>query len=214
MSQKSIQLFSEALIPLLGFFLWDWGLYFILLFYIIDLFANEFVIHLKSRKTTDFQLEKSNKLTWVKNGLISLFLIVVVIVLIHVVMRSIDPSIDFKQQAQNFWNYTELGIKQGYVLFPLLFFVGYQQYKMQFLARAKYIIGVIYNVKNVEIIIPPKIVAPTANLDVSPAPGPIFPITSGNIAIIVLIEVIMIGLNLRSQASLIANSIFFPLVLN
>lgn len=138
MSQKSIQLFSEALIPLLGFFLWDWGLYFILLFYIIDLFANEFVIHLKSRKTTDFQLEKSNKLTWVKNGLISLFLIVVVIVLIHVVMRSIDPSIDFKQQAQNFWNYTELGIKQGYVLFPLLFFVGYQQYKMQFLARAKY----------------------------------------------------------------------------
>ena len=57
-------------------------------------------------------------------------------------------------------------------------------------------------------------VEPTANLDVSPAPGPILPITSGNIAIIVLIEVIIIGLNLRSQASLIDDSIFFPVALN
>ena len=59
------------------------------------------------------------------------------------------------------------------------------------------------NVKKVDIIIPPKIVDPTANLDASPAPGPKFPITSGNIAIIVLIEVIIIGLNLRLQASFI-----------
>ena len=70
-----------------------------------------------------------------------------------------------------------------------------------------------YNVKNVEIIIPPKIVDPTANLDPSPAPGPIFPITKGNIAIIVLKEVIMIGLILSLQASLIAVSIFAPVLL-
>ena len=70
-----------------------------------------------------------------------------------------------------------------------------------------------YNVKNVEIIIPPKIVDPTANLDPSPAPGPIFPITKGYIAIIVLKEVIMIGLILSLQASLIAVSIFAPVLL-
>ena len=34
-----------------------------------------------------------------------------------------------------------------------------------------------YKVKKVEIIIPPKIVDPTANLEPSPAPGPMFPIT-------------------------------------
>ena len=73
--------------------------------------------------------------------------------------------------------------------------------------------GVTYKVKIVEIIIPPKIVAPTANLEPSPAPGPIFPITSGSIAIMVLKEVIMIGLNLILQASLTADSIFFPAVL-
>ena len=83
-----------------------------------------------------------------------------------------------------------------------------------FFARVKYIVGVTYNVKNVEIIIPPKIVAPTANLDVSPAPGPILPITSGSIAIMVLIDVIIIGLNLRAQDSLIDDSILFPVALN
>lgn len=138
MNQKSIQLISEALIPLLGFFFWDWGLYFILLFYIIDIFANEFVIHLKSKKTTDFQLEESNRVTWIKNSVFSAALIITIILLIHVVMRCLEPGIDFKQEALYFWNYTELGIKQGYVLIPILFFVGYQQYKMQFLASAKY----------------------------------------------------------------------------
>ena len=84
---------------------------------------------------------------------------------------------------------------------------------MVFFAKAKYIDGVTYNVKKVEIIIPPKMVAPTANLDPSPAPGPIFPITKGIIAIIVLNDVIMIGLNLTAQASFTANSILFPVVL-
>ena len=84
---------------------------------------------------------------------------------------------------------------------------------MVFLASARYIVGVTYSVKKVEIIIPPRIVAPTANLDASPAPGPIFQITNGNIAIMVLIDVIIIGLNLKSHASLIEASIAFPVVL-
>jgi len=49
-----------------------------------------------------------------------------------------------------------------------------------FFANTKYIVGVTYNVKKVDIIIPPKIVAPTASLEASPAPGPIFPITNGS----------------------------------
>ena len=48
---------------------------------------------------------------------------------------------------------------------------------------------------------------------ISPIPGPILPITSGNIAIIVLNEVIIIGLILILQASFIAVSILFPVVL-
>ena len=91
--------------------------------------------------------------------------------------------------------------------------------KISFIRRLKknsktLIVGVTYKVKNVEIIIPPSIVAPTASLEPSPAPGPILPITSGNIAIIVLNDVIIIGLNLKLQASFTAFSISLPLVLN
>ena len=73
------------------------------------------------------------------------------------------------------------------------------------MANARYIEGVTYKVKKVEIIIPPKIVEPTANLEPSPAPGPIFPLTYGSIAIIVLKEVIMIGRILNWQALIIAS---------
>ena len=83
---------------------------------------------------------------------------------------------------------------------------------MVFFASVKYIVGVTYNVKNVEIIIPPKIVDPTANLDASPAPGPMLPTISGYIAIMVLNEVIMMGLILNLQASINASSIFAPVV--
>ena len=55
---------------------------------------------------------------------------------------------------------------------------------------------------------------PTASLDPSPAPGPMFPITNGNIAIIVLSDVIIIGLNLKLHASFTDFSISLPLVLN
>ena len=51
---------------------------------------------------------------------------------------------------------------------------------MYSLANTKYMVGVTYNVKNVDIIIPPRIVAPTASLEASPAPGPMLPITKRN----------------------------------
>ena len=83
-----------------------------------------------------------------------------------------------------------------------------------FLANLKYITGVTYRVKKVDINIPPRIVEPTASLDPSPAPGPILPTTKGIIAIIVLKDVISIGLNLKRQASFIALSMLFPITLN
>ena len=48
---------------------------------------------------------------------------------------------------------------------------------------------------------PTAIVEPTAKRLPSPAPGPMLPISNGNIAIIVEREVIIIALNLRLQAS-------------
>ena len=47
-------------------------------------------------------------------------------------MMFIADGIDFKAEAIRFWNYEEMGIKQGLLLIPLVFLVGFMQYRMEF----------------------------------------------------------------------------------
>lgn len=94
------------------------------------------IAHLKSRKTIQFQ--QKPKTEWIKFGIFSSALFIVLIALIHFAMTFISPTIDFFSEMKNFWNYEELGIKQGYILVPLVLFVAFQQYKMTFLMTAKF----------------------------------------------------------------------------
>ncbi len=135
-NQKLVQTASDAIIPLLGFFLWNWSLYFILLFYFIDLLGNEIIAHLKSKKICSFQHKP--RVEWLKMGIFSAVSLVVLIALIHFAMTFIVPSIDFWTEIKSFWNYEEMGIKQGYILVPLVLFVSFQNYKMTFLMQAKF----------------------------------------------------------------------------
>lgn len=129
-------LISDALIPLLGFFVWDWSLYFILLFYFLDLLAREFITHLKTRKIYEDQ-HLSNKQKWIRNGVLSALLLIVVVGIIHVAMLFISPGIHFPSELYHFWTYEELGIQQGYILLPLVGYAAYIQFKMQFLMPGK-----------------------------------------------------------------------------
>lgn len=134
---KYIQLAGDALIPLCGFFLWDWNLYFILLFYFIDMAADEVILHLKSNKIVKSQ-GSEYKLNWLKYGLMSFFSFVFALILIHFSMMFIEEGINFKVEALAFWNYEEMGMKQGVLLIPLVFLVGLMQYRMEFLLPAAY----------------------------------------------------------------------------
>ncbi|MDB4091182.1 hypothetical protein N9528_02520 [Crocinitomicaceae bacterium] len=136
LNPKIFQLASEGLIPLLGLFIWNWSLYFILLFYFFDLIANEAIMNLKSKKTVHFQGLKMAES--IKYSSISLFTLLISIIVIHFAMVFIHPGIDFLIEFSSFWNYEEFGIKQGYFLVPLIVFVSFQQYKMEFLHRAIY----------------------------------------------------------------------------
>jgi hypothetical protein len=128
---KYIQLFADALIPLLGFFWWNWSLYFIVLFYLLDYVSNEVFIHLKAKKITEYRKESSD--SWIKKGMISAVLLVSCFILIHLAMRAIEPSIQFIDEVNSFWSYKDMGIEQGYILLPLIGIVGYQRYKIEFL---------------------------------------------------------------------------------
>jgi hypothetical protein len=133
---KYVLLFSDALIPILGYFLWNWSLYFILLFYFFDLLAQEALMHVKSRKIISAQNTPLKKY-WPRYGIISFVLLALLFLLVHFVIFAIHPNIDFVKEFIAFWTYEELGVQQGYFLIPFVALAAYQQYKMSFLMRGR-----------------------------------------------------------------------------
>lgn len=127
---RYFQVLTEALIPLLGFYFWEWGLYFILLFYFIDLLADLIVTFLKTKKINHYNIQKGS--AWRKWGALATLLFLVSIVSIHIAVWSVQPNIDFWNETKAFWMYKEMGIEQGYILVPLVFLMAFQQYKMEF----------------------------------------------------------------------------------
>lgn len=123
-----IQLIGDALIPLLGFFLWDWSLYFILLFYLLDLFASEVIILFKTKRAQGLSTEIKRPFrvySWV------LFLFNVIT--FHVGIFLMHPDVNFQTEFVEFIMYEEMGIPQGLILIPLIGFIAYQQYQMEFI---------------------------------------------------------------------------------
>jgi len=133
---KYILIFSDALIPLLGLFVWGWNLYFILLFYMLDLLAREVLTHIKTKGIYKAQGLK-NKRKWLRKGVLSGALFMLSISAIHTAVWLIQPDIQFLTELRNFWEYEELGVQQGYILLPLIAYAAYAQYKMTFLMTGK-----------------------------------------------------------------------------
>lgn len=129
--QKYIQLFADALLPLLGFFFWHWNLYFIVLFYLIDALGAMVFTYIEANKIQT--IHKNGNQVWLIFGGISTTLFFIVLVVIHLLMLKIQPEIQFKKELIAFWQYEDMGFAQGYLLIPLLVFAGYQRYKMEFL---------------------------------------------------------------------------------
>ncbi|TXI85316.1 MAG: hypothetical protein E6Q38_00615 [Crocinitomicaceae bacterium] len=129
---KYFQLLTDAIIPLLGYFLWHWNLYFIVLFYLLDYLAYEVFSHIKANKVQT-TLKREQSIAWLKLGIVSALLFIVNCVLVQLTMKAIVPTIDFTKELSAFWNYKDMGIEQGYFLLPLIAFAGYQRYKMEFL---------------------------------------------------------------------------------
>jgi hypothetical protein len=64
-------------------------------------------------------------------------LIVSSLLLVRIFILNAHPELDLRQEIIAFWRYKDLGIQQGYILIPLVFFVGFQRYKTEFLRPRK-----------------------------------------------------------------------------
>ena len=129
-----IQLVGDAIIPLLGFFLWDWSLYFILLFYLLDLISSEVVILFKTKKAKGV-----NNATKRPFRVYSWTLFLLNLLAFHSGILMMHPEIDFQKEFIDFIMYKEMGIPQGFVLIPLVGFIAYQQYNIEFIRTGLYL---------------------------------------------------------------------------
>lgn len=136
-TQVYIKIFGEALIPLVGFFLWEWSLYFILLFYIIDVFVAEVLLYLKTKKIKSYS-EKITPKEWILLGSISVGCMLILLGAIHFSVKMLHPTMEFTTEIWAFLSYEEMGVAQGVILIPLIIFMGYSSYKSEFLLPQLY----------------------------------------------------------------------------
>lgn len=114
---KKIEIFSALLgdvaLPLIGFLFWDWGFYFISLFFLFDLLFRTLFIK-RRLKPID---ELKNRRAIIFKAFLFTFLEVI---LIHCIVVGAFPHTNIGDSFIYFLTYEEMGIAQGVVLLPIL----------------------------------------------------------------------------------------------
>jgi hypothetical protein len=123
-----IQILGELAIPLLGFFLWNWSLYFILLFYMIE---NLFAVYFKLETFRRFKFLVEKRESAINYKKLSIFITfwLIEVVLIHLFLFLTNPSIQFGKEVVDFFMYEDMVIPQGILLIPLLYFASVMKMK-------------------------------------------------------------------------------------
>jgi hypothetical protein len=140
MKQHQVTALGELIIPLMGYYLWNWDLHFILLFYYLDIIASFFLSIAKVRAVSLYRERKWILQTHLSTFLIWYGFILIGLVLLEVAMLTVYPGINLIDSLFRFITYEEWGIPQGVVLLPLIFLLNWQQYKLVFLRTGEYTI--------------------------------------------------------------------------
>jgi hypothetical protein len=112
--ERISSLIGEVAFPLLGYFFWNWNLYFILLFFLLDQISR--TIFLPQR----LKLIENTKAEKYKTFFLQFLLLILEIMVIHVAVYIHQNEINFTSEFLNFITYKEMGIAQGILLIPLI----------------------------------------------------------------------------------------------
>lgn len=108
-------LFGDAALPLLGFLFWDWGFYFIVLFFVFDILIRSFFLMKRVKNLPSMNINHRFALFGISMTFLELCLL-------HLLVFLTLTPIGFFKELWAFLSYEELGIAQGVVLIPLLIF--------------------------------------------------------------------------------------------
>ena len=119
--EKIVLLLGDIALPLIGFFFWNWGFYFIALYFIIDQLAKQafLIVRLKN-----ISLQFTEKAILLSKSMALFFFEVLIIILINYQM-----TVEFNpiNGIIKFLSYEDMGIQQGVVLIPLLIFAEWMK---------------------------------------------------------------------------------------
>jgi hypothetical protein len=112
--EKIASLLGDILIPILGFFLWNWSIYFICLFFLLDQLSREVSLWLRMHYVKN-QLQISRR-----SYTLNLLIFIGFFFMVHWYNFRLHPSINFAHEMNSFFWYKDSGIAQGFILFPLV----------------------------------------------------------------------------------------------
>ncbi len=141
MTPKRALLFQtliEGLIPVLGYFYWNWDASFILLFFLIDWSLFWTLSLLKARKRIQFSGNTSEKQLATKHLGIAFLCILSTSLAVFHILPNIHSNFEWTERIWAFLSYSDMGIQQGFILIPLMVLSGYLTYKQQFLLPQLY----------------------------------------------------------------------------
>ena len=123
--EKIVLLLGDIALPLIGFFFWNWGFYFIALYFIIDQLAKQAFLILRLK---NISLQFTEKVIRLFKSWILFFFEVLIIILINYQM-----TVDFNpiNGIIKFLTYKDMGIQQGMILIPLLIFAEWMKTKIE-----------------------------------------------------------------------------------
>jgi hypothetical protein len=131
-----IQIIGELAIPLLGFFLWNWSFSFILFFYLIE---NLFLLYfrIETIQNVKSMILKTKRIVDIKLLLFFLGLWIIEFSLIHFLLKIIATSNSLLTAWQDFFLYEDMGVPQGFILLPLLYFASRMKMKQDIVIEIK-----------------------------------------------------------------------------
>ena len=137
-NQKLILAFGELLIPILGFYWWQWDLHFIFLFYYLDVVASLVIYAVKIRKIELFRSGKWNLQHHFPAILKWYMSVIVGLIFFEIGLMFVYPELNLMNSLIDFLSYEELGIPQGIIILPLIALMNYQQYQLLFIQNGSY----------------------------------------------------------------------------
>lgn len=133
---KFIQAGSDLIIPLLGYFIWNWSLFFIVLFLLLDFVVFAIISFLKDQKVQRFN-SHSYHFPFQQLGItLGLFLITLAVMNQGFIWHT--SGFKITKATLDFLATKEMGIPQGILLLPLIALGSYMQFKTQFILSKAY----------------------------------------------------------------------------